>query len=209
MRISVIGTGNIGGTLAKLLVATGHEVLLANSRGPESLTDMVAELGPRATATTVEKAALDGELAVIAIPLGHYRDLPASAFAEKIVVDAGNYYPERDGEIAELADGGTTSSELVAAHLARSRVVKAFNTIYFERLRDEGRTDVPAAERLAIPIAGDDEEAKRVVAALITELGFAPTDTGTLAEGRRQQPNTPVYNVPVGPDEALRLLAQA
>jgi len=207
MRIGIIGAGKIGGTLARLLVRAGHEVAVSNSRGPATLTDLVGELGGAARAVDVAEAARFGEVVVVAIPFGRYGDLPADALAGRVVVDATNYYPRRDGHVAELDDGTTSSSELIAAHLPGARVVKAFNTIYYIRLRDEGRTDRPVAERLAIPVAGDDGTAKAMVTAMIEQIGFAAVDAGPLAGGRRQQPDTPVYNTPVGPDEARRLLA--
>jgi len=202
MRIGIVGSGHIGGTLAELFVKAGHEVAVSNSRGPDSLADLVRRLGPAARATTVDQAAGFGDVVVVAIPFGRYRDLPADAFDGRVVVDTSNYYPRRDGRFAELDDGGTTSSELLAAHLSRARVVKAFNTIYYVRLRDEGRPGRPADERLAVPIAGDDETAKRTVAALIAEIGFAPVDVGSLADGRRQQPtrrSTTTRAAPSGP----------
>jgi predicted dinucleotide-binding enzyme len=209
MRIGLVGAGNIGTTLAGLLSRAGHEVILSNSRGPDTLADLVADLGPRARAATVEKAAADADLVVVAVPLRAYRDLPAEPFTGKIVVDANNYYPQRDGRIAELDAGEATSSELLARHLPGARVVKAFNTIRYVNLRDRARPDAPARDRLAIPIAGDDVEAKAVLTDLIDQIGFTAVDTGSLADSWRQQPDTPVYTAAVGPDEATALLAQA
>jgi hypothetical protein len=204
--IGVIGSGNIGRTLAELFVAAGHEVVISNSRGPESLADLVAELGERACAGTVTEAAESGAVVVEAIPFGAYRDLPADALAGKIVVSASNYYPNRDGEIEF---GGRTQTELVADHLDGSRVVKAFNTMYWETLRDEGTPSAPASERLVLFLAGDDPEAKAVVSELIAEIGFTPVDTGSLAEGgRRQEPESPIYNEPMRPAEARERLAE-
>jgi 8-hydroxy-5-deazaflavin:NADPH oxidoreductase len=203
MRIGIIGAGKIGGTLTKLFVRQGHEVAVANSRGPETLAALVAEAGEGARAATLDEAADFGEVVVVAIPMGAYRDLPAGAFSGKIVVDANNYYPARDGEIDVLEGNETTSTELLAEHLRGSRAVKAFNTLNFRVLEAEGRPDAPREERLAIFLAGDDEGAKRVVAGLIDELGFAPVDTGSLADGgRRQQPGSPVYNAPMTASEA-------
>jgi predicted dinucleotide-binding enzyme len=209
MRIGIIGAGMIGGSLAALFGERGHDVLLSNSRGPHTLRDQVATLPATVRAETVEDAARGGDVVVLAIPLYRFTDLPADAFAGKIVVDAGNYYPSRDGVLPQLESGQTTSSEIVAGHLNGARVVKAFNTIYFQNLRDDGRPDVPDDDRVAIPLAGDDAEAKSVVAELIHEIGFAPVDTGSLAEGRRQEPGTPVYGQVVGPAEARKLLARA
>jgi 8-hydroxy-5-deazaflavin:NADPH oxidoreductase len=203
MKIGIIGSGNIGATTARLFAGAGHEVTIANSRGPESLTELVADLGANARAGTVEDAARTGDVVLVAIPLRAYPDLPADAFAGTIVIDANNYYPQRDGEIAELESGETTSSELLARHLPGARVVKSFNTMNFRPLGSEGRPGAPRAERLAIYLAGDDDRAKEVVAGLIEEIGFAPIDTGSLGEGgARQQPGTPIYNNPMTAREA-------
>jgi len=208
MRVGIIGSGNIGATVARLLVAAGHEVAIANSRGPESLADLVAELGDRAHAATVEDAAGFGGMVLVAVPLHAHDDLPPAPFAGRIVIDANNYYPGRDGAIDALEAGTTTSSELLAAHLPDAHVVKAFNTMYYVTLGAEGRPQAPRAERLTLFVAGDDPEATARVAALIEELGFAAVVTGPLAEGgRRQQPGTPVYNRPMTPAEAEAALA--
>jgi 8-hydroxy-5-deazaflavin:NADPH oxidoreductase len=193
MRIGVIGAGNLGAAAARLFVRAGHEVALARSRGPDGLGVLVAELGPRAHATTVEHAARFGEVVLVAVPFERYRELPAQALAGKIVIDAMNHYPGPDDGFPEIATGATTSSELLAEHLQGARVVKAFNTMYWKLLADQGHP--PAAEeRLALFLAGDDDEAKRLVSGLIEEAGFAPVDTGGLADGaRRQQPGAPVY----------------
>lgn len=203
MRIGIIGSGNIGATTTRLLVAAGHDVAIANSRGPGSLRDLVAELGDRAHAATVADAARFGDLALVAIPLRAYPDLPADAFTGKIVMDANNYYPERDGQIEALDSGSTTSSELLAGHLPGATVVKAFNTMYYATLASGGRLDAPRDDRLALFIAGDDADAKRRVGELIEQLGYAAVDTGSLAEGgRRQQPDSPIYNRPMTAAEA-------
>ncbi len=197
MRIGIIGSGHIGGTLARLLAGDGHEVTVANSRAPETLSGLVDQLGERGRAGTPDEAAEFGDVVVVSIPFGRYTQLPAERLAGKVVVDTNNYYPQRDGHIAELDEGRTSSSELLARHLPGARVVKAFNTMYWERLRDQGRP-AGGGERLAIPVAGDDAEAKRVVAGLIDGIGFDPVDTGGLADGgRRQQPGSPVYNAPL------------
>lgn len=209
MRIGIIGAGKIGGTLARLFSDRGHEVALANSRGPETLRDLVSRLDGAVEAVSAEQAALGKDVVVVTIPFGRYRELPVARLDGTIVVDTTNYYPQRDGNFSELDSAATTSSELLAQHLRGARVVKAFNTIYFANLRERGRPDAPAEQQLAIPLAGDDEEAKRIVAQLIAAIGFAPVDTGTLADGRRQQPGTPVYTKTVGPGEARELLALA
>jgi predicted dinucleotide-binding enzyme len=208
MRIGVIGSGNIGGTAARLFAAAGHDVAVANSRGPASLGDLVAELGHRGRAATVEEAAAFGEAVLVAIPLRAYDALPPAPFAGRVVIDANNYYPGRDGQRAELDDGATTSSELLAAHVEGARVVKAFNTMYFETLAAEGAPDATRDERLVLFVAGDDAEAKALVCELIEQIGFAAVDTGSLAEGgRRQQPGAPLYNEPMRRAEAERRLA--
>jgi predicted dinucleotide-binding enzyme len=206
MRIGIVGAGEIGSTLAQLFVRAGHDVVLANSRGPESLAELVSTLGAAATAGTLEDAVRRSDLVVLAIPFNRYLELPIEPFAGRIVVDAGNYDSGRDGHYESLDRGETTSGQLLAAHLPDASVIKAFNTIWYRRLRDEGRPDRPVAERLAIPVAGDDPAAKALVVGLVDQLGFAPVDTGSLAESRRQEYGTPVFNKPVGPEEARALL---
>lgn len=196
MTIGIIGAGHIGGTVAQLVVDAGHQVVLSNSRGPHSLADPVASLGPNARAATVADAAAAGEVVLEAIPFGAYESLPAAALKGKILISASNYYPERDGRIDAL-DGpdALTHTELVARHVPGARVVKAFNTIYWKHLREQGDSARPEAERRVIPLAGDEEEAKAVVAALLRDLGFGPLDLGGLREGGRQmQPGQPIYN---------------
>jgi 8-hydroxy-5-deazaflavin:NADPH oxidoreductase len=203
VKIGIIGSGNIGGTLTKLFAAQGHEVAVANSRGPDTLGALVEEAGGGARAARVEEAAEFGELVVVAVPLKAYRDLPADRLAGRVVVDANNYYSQRDGSIAELDDHSTTSTELLAAHLSGSTVVKAFNTMQSGTLAGEGRPGAPREERLGLFLAGDDEQAKRKVAGLIEDIGFAPVDTGELPEGgRRQQPGAPVYGAVLGAAQA-------
>jgi predicted dinucleotide-binding enzyme len=195
MKIGIIGAGHIGATAAQLFVEAGHEIAISNSRGPETLKNLIAELGAKAQALTIEEAAKFGEVVLIAIPFGKYKTLPADAFNGKIVIDAGNYYPDRDGQFAELDSGDTTSSELMVAHLNGARLVKAFNTIWFEHLKTQGNGDLPLEERRAIFVAGDDAEAKETVKKLIEEIGFAASDTGSLRDGGlTQEPGTAVYN---------------
>ena len=207
MQIGIIGAGNIGATLARHLVAVGHDVAVANSRGPATLTSLIEELGERGRAVTAPEAAAFGRIVVAAIPFGSYRDLPADLMRGKVVVDTTNYYPDRDGHVDALDRGNTTSSEMLADHIRDARVVKAFNTIYWEQLRD--RTPPRGSERRAIPIAGDDAEAKQVVVHLLDELGFDAIDAGPLADGgRKLQPGSPVYNVPYARGEGERALAE-
>lgn len=210
MRIGIIGSGRIGATVAHLLVSAGHEVAVANSRGPESLADLVADLGQTArAAASVEEAAGFGDVVVVAIPLHATAGLPPAAFDGKVVVDANNYYPGRDGDIAALDVDTSTSSELLAAQLPGAHVVKAFNTMFFETLAGEGMPDAPRRQRLALFVAGDDPAAKRLVSGLVEEIGFAAIDTGGLADSRIQQPGGTVYNRPLNGAEAEVILAAA
>ncbi|HYT09762.1 MAG TPA: NADPH-dependent F420 reductase [Mycobacteriales bacterium] len=208
MRIGFVGSGNIGGTLARLFSRAGHEVAVSNSRGPDTLDGLVAELGPGARAVTAPEAAAFGDVVVVAIPYGRFRELPAEPFTGKIVVDADNYYPQR-GHVDELDSGKATSTGLLARHLPGARVLKGFNTLYYGNLLERGRPDAPAGDRLAIAIAGDDAEAKAVLTDLVDQLGFTAVDTGALDESWRQEPGTPVFGNAVGPDEATALIAQA
>ena len=208
MKIGIVGSGSIGANAARLFVRAGHEVALSNSLGGQGLEALVEELGDRSHATTIEDAAKFGEVVLIAIPFDKYRTLPQDAFKGKVVIDAGNYYPERDGKFPELDRDETTSSEMMASHLKEARLVKGFNTIYFKHLASQGDTSLPLEERRAIFIAGDDTKAKEIVARLIEEIGFAAVDTGFLHEGgRSQQPGTAVYNKDVTAKEAAALLS--
>ncbi|WP_410608276.1 NADPH-dependent F420 reductase [Amycolatopsis sp. lyj-109] len=194
MKIGIIGAGQIGGTLTALLVKAGHEVWLANTRGPESLTGLVAPLGEHAHAATVAEAARAAELVVVSVPVRAYQDLPADLLAGKVVIDTGNYDPERDGPIRPLDDELTTDTELLAAKLSRSQVVKMFNTIYYEHLRDHGQpTGSPG--RRALPMAGDDTEAKATVAAVVDQIGFDTVDIGSLDAGHRIGRRSPAFDV--------------
>ncbi|MFO7168961.1 MAG: NAD(P)-binding domain-containing protein [Chloroflexota bacterium] len=205
MRIGIIGSGHIGATLAQLFAGVGHEVAISNSRGPASLEDRVRAWGPGVRAATAEDAAAFGEVVVEAIPFGRYRELPAAQLAGKIVVTAANYYAERDGPI-DL--GGRAHSELIAAHLPGARVVKAFNTIWYRHLQEQGDPSKPMEERRVIFLSGDDAAAKQVVAELIAQIGFAPLDIGSLRESVRQEPGSPIYNRTLTLAEARAILAQ-
>jgi 8-hydroxy-5-deazaflavin:NADPH oxidoreductase len=193
--LGLIGSGSIGGTLAKLAVDGGLDVVLSNSRGPETLADLVAELGPHARAATAEEAARAGDLVVVTIPFHAYKQLPSEAFAGKVVLDTNNYYPQRDGVFPELDSEETTSSELLQRHLDRSHVVKAFNNIFFKHLAALPRP-TGAPDRSALAIAGDDADAKAQATALLDKLGYDAVDAGPLAEGWRFQPGTPAYGPP-------------
>jgi predicted dinucleotide-binding enzyme len=205
MNIALIGAGNIGATAARNFLNAGHTVALSNSRGPETLQDLIDDLGPNAKALTTEEAAEFGDVVMEAIPYGHVDSLPADALAGKILISASNYYPRRDGEIDF---DGQTQTERVAALLPDTRVVKAFNTIYWEHLRDQGAPFLPMDERRVIPLAGNDDEAKDVVATLIEEIGFAPMDLGTLPESHRMEPGQPIYNKSLTRPEAQELLGE-
>jgi predicted dinucleotide-binding enzyme len=192
MKIGMIGAGHIGGTLTRRLTALGHEVFVANSRGPETLSELAEETG--ATPVTSREAARSGDVVVVTIPEGKIPDLPDDLFAgvpeDVVVVDTGNYYPGRDGHIEEI-ERGMTESRWVSRQLGRS-VVKAFNNIHAQHLMELGRPKGDPA-RIALPVAGDDERAKSVVSGLVEELGFDAVDAGGLDATWRQQPGTPVY----------------
>lgn len=195
MKIGIIGAGNIGGNAAKLFAAAGHEIAIANSRSPETLTDLVEEIGENANAVTVEEAAEFGKIIFVSIPFGKYKELPADKFEGKIVIDSNNYYPDHDGVFAEIESNKITSSELLAEHLKGAKIVKAFNTIWFEHLKTQGNKDLPMEERRVIFYCGDDDEAKSKVAELIEEIGFGGYDTGSLSEGgKTQSVDSGIYN---------------
>ncbi len=210
MKIGIIGAGNIGGNLTRRLTALGHDVSVANSRGPETLTDLAEETG--ATPVTVAEAARGAEIVVVTIPFGKVPDLPSGLFdaaAEGFaVIDTGNYYPQqRDGRIAGVEDEGLTESRWTERQLGHS-VIKAFNGTYAQDILDRHR---PAGDpqRMALPVAGDDEAAKKTVRALIEQLGFDTVDAGGLDDSWRQQPDTPVYGLREGVEGVTKALAEA
>jgi len=197
MKIGIIGSGNIGGTTAKLLIKAGHEVAISNSRGPESLKSFVSSVGPNIMANTVEDAIKFGEVILLAIPWRRRQDLlsVSKLFDGKIVIDAMNPYSE-NFEVIDL--GNSTSSEEVLKQIPNSRLIKAFNTIYYEHLRTKGNPNASIEDRFTIFVAGDDLDAKTTISKLIEDIGFAPVDTGSLREGgRKQQPGSPIYNSPM------------
>jgi 8-hydroxy-5-deazaflavin:NADPH oxidoreductase len=209
VRIGIIGAGNIGGTLARRLTALGHEVSIANSRGPQSLKALAEQTG--AKPVTVQEAARAGDVVIVTIPEKNIPELPAGLFdgvPETVaVVDTGNYYPrQRDGLIPEI-EAGTTESRWVSNRLRRS-VVKAFNNIYARSLGERGKPK-GAKGRIALPVAGDDARAKQTVMRLVDELGFDPVDTGDLDQSWRQQPGTPVYTKDFDAERLRRGLAEA
>lgn len=205
--LGIIGSGNIGSAVARLAVAAGMEVVIANSRGPESLQDLTAELGPLAAAGTVEEAARHGDAVVLSIPLRAVPDLPEGLLRGRLVLDTSNYYPFRDGAIPELVDSTVTSSELVRSQLPGTRYVKAFNNIMAMHIPALARP-AGAADRSALPIAADDQQAKSEAAAIIDRLGFDVVDAGSLAGSWTFEPETPAYGRiyfqdPSVPDEQL------
>jgi len=207
MNIGILGAGNIGGNAARLFAAAGHTVRLANSRGPASLAQTIAGMGPNVIASTPEDAVAFGDVVLLAVPWPAKEEaIPeAGPYDGKIVIDAMNPYTE-DFEVEDL--GKRTSSEIIATLVPGARLVKAFNTIYYRRLATEGKPK-GAKGRLAIPVAGDDAQAKAVVMGLIDEIGFDAIDAGSLSAGRRQQPGTPVYNQPLDAKAAQAALASA
>lgn len=209
MKIGIIGTGQIGGTLARRFTALGHEVSIANSRGPETLAAMAKETG--AKAVMAKDAARAGEVVVVTIPEGRVPQLPKDLFVgvsdNVVVIDTGNYYPrQRDGRIAEI-EAGLPESRWVERQLRRA-VVKAFNNIYAKHLLELGRP-AGASHRIALPVAGDDQKAKAIVMSLVDELGFDPVDAGSLDESWRQQPGTPVYATDLDAKGVRLALAEA
>jgi predicted dinucleotide-binding enzyme len=195
--VGFIGSGHIGGTVARLSVAAGHQVVLSNSRGPETLKDLVAELGPLARAATGPEAAQAGDLVVVSIPFHAYASVPAGPLAGKVVLDTCNYYPSRDGQIAILDERGQTSSELLQQHLKGASVVKVFNNIFSAHLLSLSRP-ATAADRSYLPISGDDAAAKAAVTEFLDSIGYGAVDAGSLAASWRQEPGTPVYGPPYG-----------
>lgn len=178
--------------MARLAVTAGLDVVLSNSRGPDTLQDLVAELGPRARAATSSEAAAAGDIVVVTVPLKAYRAVPVEPLAGKVVIDTNNYYPGRDGRIPELDDESTTTAELLQAHLGTARVVKGFNNIYFKHLASLPRPS-GAPDRTALAIAGDDETAKASVTSFLDAIGYDTVDLGPLAEGWRTQRDTAAY----------------
>jgi predicted dinucleotide-binding enzyme len=179
-------------------VAAGHRVVLSNSRGPETLQELVAELGSLATAATAEQAAEAGDLVVVSVPVKAFAEIPAKPLAGRPVLDTGNYYPQRDGQIEELDTGALTSSGLLQRYLPDAHVVKVFNNIYFKHLQSLARP-AGATDRTALPIAGDDRAAKAAVTAYLDSIGYDAVDAGPLDQSWRQEPGTPAYGTPYGP----------
>jgi predicted dinucleotide-binding enzyme len=197
--VGFIGSGQIGKTIARLAIEAGHQVMLSNSRGPETLADTVAELGPRASAATSEEAATAADIVVVTVPVRAFPNLPpATALADKTVIDTCNYGPERDGHIPELDNQSLTSSELLLRYIPDAMLVKAFNNIYYKHLLSLARP-AGATDRSYLPIAGDSAPAKAAVTEFIDSIGYNVTDTGPLADSWHQATGTPVWGTPYGP----------
>jgi predicted dinucleotide-binding enzyme len=193
--LGIIGAGHIGSTVARLATAAGIEVVIANSRGPETLQELVAARGHHARAAYAAEAASAGDLVVVSIPLRSISSLPRAALVGKTVIDTGNYYAQRDGVLEEVESGRTTTSELLERELSRAHVVKAFNNIFWGHLGALPRP-AGAADRSALPIAGDDADAKQQVVDLLDALGYDVVDAGALREGWRFERDTPAYGEP-------------
>jgi predicted dinucleotide-binding enzyme len=206
--IGTIGAGHIGTAVARLSLAAGYDVVLSNSRGPETLAGLVAELGPDASADTAQGAASRGDLVVVTIPVKAISEVPVEPLAGKIVVDTNNYYPRRDGQIAELDDKSATSSELLQRHLPTSHVVKAFNHIQSSQLESEG-TPSGTPGRRALSVFGDDGEALDTVSEWLDRLGYDVVVGGPLAESWRAEPGAPAYGPRNDAEGLRRALAEA
>ncbi|WP_067498823.1 NADPH-dependent F420 reductase [Actinoplanes sp. TFC3] len=195
--VGFIGSGNIGGTVARLAVAAGYDVVLSNSRGPETLTELVSELGDKARAASAPEAATAGDIVVVSVPFKAHPDLPIAELAGKVVLDTNNYYPQRDGTFAQLDNDEITSAELEQQKLAGAKLVKVFNNIYFKHLGSLARP-AGAADRSALTIAGDDDAAKQAATEFLAAIGYDTVDVGPLAASWRVQPGTPAYSAQYG-----------
>jgi predicted dinucleotide-binding enzyme len=206
--IGFIGSGNIGSQVARKAIENGYDVVMSNSRGPETLADLIAELGPKATAATAAEAGAAGDVVVVTVPLKNYRQVPVKPLAGKIVIDTNNYYFEREGHIAELDDGTTTVSSLLQEHLPTSRVAKAFNAIRFDHITTEG-TPAGTPNRRALATASDFEDAAAFVTKLYDEFGFDTVNIGPLSESWRVDRGRPAYGAEVNREELATILAEA
>ena len=196
--VGLIGSGQLGSAIARLTIQAGHQVVLSNSRGPETLGDLVAQLGPLASAATSKEAAAAGDIVVVTVPVSAFPNVPAAPLAGKTVIDTCNYGPERDGHIPELDGKSLTSSELLLRHVPDALLVKAFNNIFFKHLLSLARP-AQAADRSYLPIAGDSAPAKAAVTQFIESVGYSVVDAGPLADSWRQETGTPVWGTPYGP----------
>lgn len=195
--VGFIGSGNIGGTVARLAVAAGYDVVLSNSRGPETLAELAGVLGAKARAATAAEAAAAGDIVVVSVPFKAFRELPVAELAGKVVLDTNNYYPQRDGQFADIDAGKTTSVSLEQEQLAGAQVVKVFNNIFFKHLESLARPS-GATDRTALPIAGDDPAALLAATEFLDRIGYDAVEAGTLADSWRFEPDTPAYGGPYG-----------
>lgn len=193
-RIGIIGSGSIGAGLARLATTAGHEIMIANSRGPETLTELIGELGTGAQAGTVSEAARFGDLTILAVPLTAYESLPREALSGRIVLSTGNYYPSRDGRIAELDSLELTTAEYETRLLPGAVIVKGFNNIVAHHIPSLARP-ADADDRSGMGLFGDSDDAKSLVADVVDSLGFDPADAGTLAESWRTEPESGAYTL--------------
>lgn len=206
--VGIIGAGHIGSTLARGLVARGYEVVISNSRGPETLAPLVEDLGENASAATAAEAAASGEIVIVTVPLKSYREVPVEPLAGKIVLDTNNYYWERDGRIAELDEKRTTTTGMLQEHLPASKVAKAFNHIMSGDILTDG-TPAGTEDRRALATASDDADAAALVTALYDEFGFDTVDIGSVAESWRVERDQPAYVVRQNKAELEANLARA
>ncbi|MBC7597004.1 MAG: NAD(P)-binding domain-containing protein [Kineosporiaceae bacterium] len=206
--IGIIGAGHIGSQIARAAIANGYDVVISNSRGPETLSELVVDLGATARAASSAEAGAAGDFVVVTVPLKAYTDVPVEPLAGKVVIDTNNYYPERDGEFPELENESTTTAELLQAHLPTSKVVKGFNHIGSADITADG-LPVGTPDRRALALASDDEGAKALLIGLYDEFGFDAVDVGPLREGWRVQRDTPAYVVRQNADELRTNLAAA
>ena len=205
MKIGIIGAGYVGREVGKAAIKAGHEVMLSNSREPETLFSLKYGLG--CEVGTVADAAAFGDIVIAAIPLAAYRTIPVAPLEGKIVIDANNYYPERDGAIKVLDERQATCSEMLAAHLPTSRIIKAFNAIRMVDLEPDARP-ADAPDRRALPLAGDDVEGKAIVSGLYEAMGYDAVDAGPLSQGWRFERGRPVYCLPLSEDALETMMAE-
>lgn len=206
--LGIIGAGHIGSNVAKAAIAVGYDVVISNSRGPETLADLITELGPKARAATAADAAAAGDFVLVAVPLKHYDQVPVEPLVGKVVIDANNYYPQRDGHIEALDKGEATTVGMMQSHLPQSHVVKAFNNIQAAHIPTDG-TPAGTENRRALPIAGDHAEANAFVANFLDELGYDAVDIGPLADSWRVERDTPAYVTRSNADELKERVAKA
>ena len=206
--IGIIGAGHIGSQVARAAITAGYDVVISNSRGPETLTELITELGPKARAATPAEAATAGDFAVVTVPLKNYKSVPVAELAGKIVIDTNNYYFERDGHIAELDNGKATVSGLLQAHLPESRVAKGFNAIRFTDITTDG-TPAGTPGRRALATASDFDDAAQLVTKFYDEIGFDTVNIGALSDSWRVDRDQPAYGTTADATELTALLAQA